>query len=223
MEKKNVKPIVLGFKPCSSICVSGSTSSGKTYWIRKFLENIDSMYAENPPIEILYCYGVYQNLFDEMKQTVKTKLSFHEGLPTTEETMQFSHDKKHRIIVLDDLFLKAIENEDIVLLFTQYCHHHCISVIFVQQNLFSQGKHSRTIAMNTWYLVLFENVRDKMQVNYLGRQAYPGKSKNFMKAYYDAVQRPYGYLLLDFSHNVDEKFRMRTNVFPSEEMLAYQL
>ena len=86
-----------------------------------------------------------------------------------------------------------------------------------------KGKHSRTMTMNAWYLVLFENVRDKNQVLHLGRQIYPGKAKNFLSAYLNAVKANWGYFVIDLSPNVDDDYRLRTNIFPGDEPTAYKL
>ena len=39
-----------------------------------------------------------------------------------------------------------------------------------------QGKSSRTINLNTNYIILFKNPRDKYQVYLLARQMFPGQS-----------------------------------------------
>ena len=210
-------------KPNSSMIISSATGSGKTYFVKRLLENIDFMYGENPPQEILYCYGVYQEKYDEMLQTLTTPVIFHEGLPAAELIKEFSANGQEKIIVIDDLMHLAVDCQAIELLFTQYCHHHKLSVIFIQQNLFPKGRNSRTIAVNAWYMVLFENVRDRNQVACFGRQVYPGQSKSFIKAYADAVEAPWGYLLIDLSHNVPKSLRLRTNIFPGEQLTAYNL
>ena len=77
---------------------------------------------------------------------------------------------------------KVTQDKEIELLFTQGTHHRCVSVILITQNLYPGGKHARTIALNTWYMVLMKNLRDVSQVGILGRQLYPGRGKGFMKA-----------------------------------------
>ena len=69
------------FEPCSSICISGPTGAGKTQWVYRFLKHVSGMYVKNPPKKMLYCYGVYQSLFDDMERTVPN-LTFQQGLPT---------------------------------------------------------------------------------------------------------------------------------------------
>ena len=213
----------VGFKPCSSIMVCGSTGSGKTMWIKKYIENMDYLYDGKQPKEILYCYGVYQSIYDEMKEIPNINIMFREGLPSTDEIMDFAEDGVHKLIILDDISHQVVESRDIELLFTQYCHHKCLSCIFVQQNLFQQGKYSKTIAMNCWYLILFENVRDKMQISYLARQVFPGKNKSFMNVYKDATSKPFSYLLMDFSPNIKDKYRLRSGIFPDEKHYAYDI
>jgi len=66
------------------------------------------------------------------------------------------------------------------------------------QNLFVQGKSSRTISFNTNYLILFKKPWDTNQVAVLGRQMYPGNVKYFMECNQDTTIRPFGYLMIDY-------------------------
>ena len=91
-------------------------------------------------------------------------------------------DRRHKLIVIDDLMHRVVQDKEMELLFTQGTHHRCVSVILITQNLYPGGKHARTIALNTWYTVLMKNLRDVSQVGILGRQLYPGRGKAFMKA-----------------------------------------
>jgi hypothetical protein len=46
---------------------------------------------------------------------------------------------------------------------------------------------------------------------------YPGKSKFVLEAFEDATKEPYGYLLIDLKPETDEKYRIRTNIFPDDD------
>ena len=62
---------------------------------------------------------------------------------------------------------------------TETCILQCdkiICVICLVQNMFYQGKESRTMSLNTQYLVLFKSPRDKQQISILSRQMYPNRS-----------------------------------------------
>ena len=210
------------FEPCSSICISGQTGSGKTQWVLKFLENLPKMYSGDPPSHVLYCYGIHQDVFDHMERIIPNFYS-KEGLPSAEELNDFTKDRRHKLIIIDDLMHEVMRNKDMELLFTQGCHHRKVSVILITQNLYPGGKHARTIALNTWYMVLMKNLRDVSQVGVLGRQLYPGKSKGFMKAYEDALSKTYGYFLVDMSPHASDKYRLRTDIFPGEDPIIYRL
>ena len=71
--------------------------------------------------------------------------------------------------------------------------------------------------LNTHYIVLFKNPRDAGQVALLARQMYPGKSKFVVEAYEDATKEPYGYLLIDLRPETDDRYRIRTKIFPGDE------
>ena len=70
---------LIPFHTGSPIMVSGPTASGKTYWTHKLLTN--EMFTE-PIASVLYCYGVYQDYYNEM--TIPN-IEFHEGLPTLDK------------------------------------------------------------------------------------------------------------------------------------------
>ena len=65
---------LIPFHAGSPIMISGPTASGKTYWTCKLLTN--EMFTE-PIASVLYCYGVYQDYYNEM--TIPN-IEFHEGL-----------------------------------------------------------------------------------------------------------------------------------------------
>ena len=92
-----------------------------------------------------------------------------------------------------------------------------LSVICIVQNLFHQGKGSRLHSLNSHYLVLFKNPRDKLQILTLAKQMYPGQTDFFIKRYEEALRRPFGYLLVDLKTTTQDNCRLRTNVLPGEE------
>ncbi len=196
--------------------VSGPTGTGKTHWTHKLLSN--NMFTE-PISSILYCYGVYQPFFDQMNVN---NLTFHEGVPSN-ETVHALNDGKFHIIVLDDLMEYIIKSVETQNLFTKYCHHYNITVVFLTQNVFAQGPCSRTINLNTHILVLFANKRDESQALNLAKQLYPGKTKAFMEAYEDATSKPFGYLIIDCDPKSPRALKLRTEIFPGEQTICYML
>jgi hypothetical protein len=214
------KKSLLPFRPCSSISISGMSGSGKTTFVYRFLRNLEGMYTDDPPRHVLYYYMIYQRLYDDMERALPN-FTLHEGPPSEEELDDYTRDRDHRLVILDDLYQEVLHNPRMEKLFTQGCHHRRISVLFLSQNLFSQGKSARTIALNTWYQILFQNVRDASQVAVLARQIFPGRSRVLIDAYRDVMKEPYAYLVVDTSPGSDDKYRLRTRVFPGEDPLVY--
>jgi hypothetical protein len=170
---------LLPFKSCSSIVISGCTGSGKTQWIYRFLKNLPGMYIQDIPKAVLYCYGIYQDFYDVMLKTIPN-FELHEGLPSPSKLEEFSADKQHKLIILDDLIQEVVQSPEIERLFTMGCHHNKLSTILVTQNAYQQGKHARTIALNTWYLVLMQTIRDKSQIAVMSCQIFPRHAKIFV-------------------------------------------
>ena len=214
---------VCPFQPNAAFWVSGPTSSGKTRWVDRFLREKNTLYeAENVPHSILYCYGIYQSYFTIMENQIEN-FTLHKGLPSQETINEFSEDGFHRLIVLDDMMLKIVNDEDMLSLFTMGCHHRNLSVIFITQNIYPPGKYSRSMALNTTYMVLFRNVRDAKQISHLGSQVFPGKTEYLKQAYADATLKPYSYLLIDLSPHIKDTLRLRTNLFVNEAPVVVYL
>ena len=178
------------------------------------------MYIKTPPQKILYCHGVYQELYDRMERDIPN-ITFHEGLPSKDVVEDFAQGGSHGLVILDDLMHKVLESKEMELLFTQGCHHRHLSVIFITQNMFAQSKSARTISLNTSYLVMFKNVRDTSQILTLGRQLYPGRGGILVEAYTDAMKEHYAYLVVDMTQRIDDKLRLRTKIFPGETTVVY--
>ena len=123
---------------------------------------------------------------------------------------------KRNLIVFDDQMIDVSKDKRIVNLFTRGSHHRNLSVIYIVQNLFHQGKGSRSISLNSHYLVLFKNPRDKLQILTLAKQMYPRQTDFILKQHEEAVKRPFGYLLIDLKTTTQDNCPVRTNVLGEE-------
>jgi hypothetical protein len=212
----------LKFQTPSIITIVGATSSGKTTLVHRLLCERKYMFREEPK-EILYCYSCYQPLYDKIRDSIYG-VSFHEGLPEEDTIKDFGAPHIHKIIILDDLMSKVTSSPTILDLFCQFSHHLNLSVIFITQNIFHRGKCSRSLNLNSHYYILFKNKRDVNQIKTLGRQLFPGKKDVLLNSYLDAITTPFGYLLLDLHPKSDDKFTMRTKIFPEDQdMIVYMI
>jgi hypothetical protein len=85
-----------------TISITGSTRTGKTYLVYKILQNLELLFTPPAPKQVLYCYGVYQELFEDMKAVYNT-ITFHKGMPQEETLSEFINPSDHKLIILDDL------------------------------------------------------------------------------------------------------------------------
>jgi energy-coupling factor transporter ATP-binding protein EcfA2 len=196
----------------SVIQIVGPSGSGKTFFICNLLSDSPNLF-KLPIREIYWHSGVSEGeIGDTLTKLRKLKRVHHvHGLPEG----WTDKPKKLDLIIIDDLFEEV--NQDAVScnqLFTKIARHRQVTVIFITQNLFHQGGKHRTRNLNTHYLVIFLNPRDKTVIDYLARQAYPTDRKFLIDAFSDATDnKPYGYLFMDFTQECPDRLRIRTNIF----------
>ena len=102
---------------------------------------------------------------------------------------------ERNLIVLDDLMNQSWRDKRIANLLTKGSYHRNLSVIYIVQNIFHQGKETRNISLNVDYIVLFKSPRDK-QVSILARKVNPGHVQEFMKSYDEATYLIYIYIYI---------------------------
>ena len=80
-----------------------------------------------PPERIVYCYSVYQPLFDQYPN-----VEFVEGLPD----LNMFDGVKRTLLIIDDLMQET--NETVSKLFTRVSHHKNVSVVYPNSKLIQQ-------------------------------------------------------------------------------------
>ena len=194
--------------------IAGPTGSGKTEFMKRLIESREDV-CTHAPVEVIYCYGVWQDAFENM-----VNVSFREGV--IDFRNELPSDGKHRWLIIDDLMGEMSGNGEADDLFTKYSHHRNVSVFFLIQNFFLKG--NRTITLNSHYLFLFKNPRDASQIGFLARQLFPDNPKFLIESYKDATLSPHSYLTLDLKQNTEEKMRVLGNFLPpspSEPVFVY--
>ena len=166
------------------------------------------------PQRVIWCYGQWQPSYFNMMRTMPG-IEFNEGIPEDLDEPDYLDVSQRNLIVLDDLMAQSGKDKRIADPFTRVSNHRNLSVIYIVQNIFHQGKEMRNISLNAHYIVLFKTPRDKKQVSMLAKQVNPGKVQEFMAAYEKATSRPHGYLL-DLKATTDDQQRLKTNALPGE-------
>ena len=200
------------FKHPFTCIVSGTTSSGKTFFTRnllsgwKYLIDIKS----KKKIKVLWFHGQKQFIHDEPIPNVE--IVYHENLPNQESIENFQPD----LIVIDDLMGNSTNDDNVKELFIKGSHHKNISIIYIVQNIFNRDKNQRTISLNAHYIVVMRGIRLTQQVGILANQIFPGKSKQVIEVFKRATKQNFGYLIFDLHPQSEERFRLRSRIFKHE-------
>ena len=144
-------------------------------------------------------------------------IEFQQGLPTEDDINEFTDGTFHSLIIIDDLMQSMMSDKYAQELITKVSHHKLVNIIYINQNLFSQGKNSRTIAVNMHYIIFLRNPRSHSQLISLGKQT--GMTKTLLEAYADSMtQHPFGYLIYNLSPKCDnDNFVLMSNIMPEDE------
>ena len=198
------------FKHPFSCLIAGPSQSGKTTFVERLIKHRNEMIFP-PPKAIIWHYSELQPAYESMRDDV----TFKKGVPTETQFKSYSGN----LVIIDDLMseMGSVSSD----IFTKHVHHNNMSVIYIVQNLFNRAKNHRTLSLNSNYIVLFKNPRDKAQVTYLARQVFPHKPKILQQAYNDATRHPHSYLLLDFQQATPENRRLKSEIFPGENRFIY--
>ena len=179
--------------------VSGPSKCGKTVLIKELLTHPDS-----PFNKVIYHYSMWQPLYDEMRAALEGSIEFVKGLPT--EPPAFDTSLSH-CFIFDDLMHEVDKSPWASKLYTAGCHHQNLSVISLQQKLFTNSDNR----LQCHYLIMFDYPLDRSAVLPLARQMCPGpgNADRFFEIYKDATGPDHGWLLVDATKKRDPRLRFR--------------
>ena len=129
------------------VFISGSSSSGKTYFARNLIEsnyiNCDRVYYYHPDIHE-----------EKPVNWDRSNIIFSSGLPTTDELLKIPEKS---CIILDDLFSDAKDSKTCDYLFRVLSGKRKLHVFIMTQRYFSTGKYTLNIRNSSNIHVLLRN------------------------------------------------------------------
>lgn len=186
------------------LLVSGSTSSGKSEWITRLIENRDRL-IDTKFDRVIYHYGIFTK---KVLYFQSIGVETVPGMP--DEKTYFHSTNKPIFLIMDDLMLEA-SSEFLTALFTRASHHCNISTAFITQNLFEPKL--KVPRQNTQYFVFLRNPANQLPLRIFAAQVFPKLAKFFNDAYIDATKDLWGYLFVDLNASSPPSLRLRTNIF----------
>ena len=200
------------FQHMFSKLVVGPSQCGKTYFVQQLPSKKCIDYPEEKPLQIYWFYNQWQPRYDEIKQTLKKKIRFVQGIPNLSEDLSDINPEVNNILVFDDLMSQASDSPVISKLFTQGRHRNA-RVILLLQNMFPKGKFNTDTSRNAVYKVLFRSPGDRKQIDIMSEQTFAKDRKNFMAAYVKETEKPFGYIILDNHPRTICKHQVVADVF----------
>lgn len=184
--------------------VSGPSNCGKTTFVTSLLRKRRRLLNESGG-EIYWFYKVKNENFEN-----NFNLPTHfDNKMVTMNWLEENDLPPNSTIVIDDMALEA--TEDTAKLFSVGSHHYNVNIIFICQNLFTKNQYFREISLNSTYVVLFKNIRDKLQISNFAKQFAPGKTKPFINLFRKATAKPHSYILLDNHQKTADEHRILSN------------
>ena len=164
-------PLNFHFKHPTTIQVSGPTRCGKTRLVRRILEE---QLIQPFATRIIWVFSKWQPDYDLIRERY-TGIEFEKGW--RDEIFDSLSPEQRNILVLDDQMGVASSSTSVAELFTKGSHHRNLTVIYLVQNVYNQGKSQRTISLNSHYSVIFRNGRDASQFRTMAYQISPNDGK----------------------------------------------
>ena len=206
-------PFDIRFQTPACFLLLGPSGSGKTHWLLTLLRN-HATYFKKPLGVVYYFYLEDDKTHDQFKAIPGLTVHMMKGAPKTLEDVKDLLNRHSlnevKTLIFDDLYNENIDY--LKTLFTVTSSHLNVSIFLLGQSIFKDPR-LRQLSLNTQYMIVFKNPRDKLTFSTLGSQVAPGRAPLVRQAIDHATQRPHGYLLFDFTQNIPEILRWRTNIF----------
>lgn len=164
--------------------VAGSTGSGKSWTVLKWLKNPRKVFRTKYSA-IYYFYGShFQNIF---KDPSLKHVQFSKDLKLLEKLSQKKHPPPGILIVLDDLMSFVGNSSVIEDLYTKGSHHNLLDVINIVQNIFYKGSVYITLKENSQYIYI-KQVINESKLKILAYQMGV-ESHELMSAYTESIHK----------------------------------
>ena len=152
-----------------SMLMAGERGAGKTTFTKKLLKE-ENWLIHPTPQRVIWCYAKQQpNLLSDLKKILPA-IEYVQDIPSEMDSM---FDRSvNNLMIFCNMMDEATQDKRISQLFTRGRHDN-LSVIYLTQYLFD--KTQREISVNSDYMVVFKNPRDKTQFTNLARQFMPRK------------------------------------------------
>jgi len=218
------------FKHPFTCIIAGRSRAGKTTFVEDLMLNENKLIdTEFDYVEIFMGTSASDNRLTELRQKLACPVAIHETNKMFSSGQEFCKQFPHFLIsrirkvkngcfIFDDLMSELADCNILTDLFTKHSSHSNISVIFITQNLFFEGKKKSqniTIYRNTHILVLYRNPLDNSTISLVARRISSSRHKE-LKEMFQYIQEKYRYVVIHGDFNTPEELRFTTDIFAQD-------
>lgn len=165
-----------------------------------------------------YVFHTHQPLYEEIKRE-SPDIIWIRGLEEDTLGDYIENRSEKKLILFDDMMQQLANNKR----FAETLSHHLnVSYMVSLQNLLFQGREARNIHLQTTAYVLFKSPRDVTQVKVLANQLGIMSSNLVRMAHKDATKDKYQPLVIDLDIRTPDTLRLRSGIFPGDQLTIYQ-
>ena len=197
----------------SNVVLQGPSSSGKSEFVKKVIEQREHMFF-TLPTRIIYVYSNYQSIFDDLRSTI-SDITFTRNIPGEPDLIRLTQGHQHTLLILDDKIEQAGDSQHVASLFVRNSHHlKIITFLILQSSNLSGRKFATDIIRNAHYTILFKAGQMAYLIRSLGARI--NDYGNLMKAYTLATgEKNFSYLSVCTHPRSAHMERYSTNILHS--------
>ena len=202
-----------------SLIVAGPSGCGKSTFIANLLIHQGRLIDKDLDY-ILWFYGEVPP--DPSLVQSLGNVRAIQGLPDSFDN--YIQSSQNGLALFEDLMSECSKNEQITAFFTRKSHHQNISVIFVTQNFYHQGRERKNFGRNAKYLCIFDSPLDKTIPYSLAQKLMPRNQSAFIDMFNHAIDYThYGYLFIDGDQTSPKNAKFRTDIFGDTQRVLIPL
>ena len=194
------------FEESARLIIAGSSGSGKSYFVSRLIRKYRK-YFNN----VIVIGTNLENIEDlDVKRDDNFNPLLNELLGRTLVIFDDVLYNKEKLLIASDSYVRA--------------RHNNTSLIFLTQNIYFSNPNYRVISLNCTHIVIFRN-RDIKQISCFGRTFLENEDvKTFVNLYKkEVLDKKYGYILVDFTKNMNDPLILRTYVADETHQKVFKL
>lgn len=216
----------------NSIAVIGSSRSGKSTLISRFLDQLSDVCVNCPHIaRFTICYSSYQPVYDEMIASIERDnenvevLLFNYYPEEKFQTKEFWEvpEGSMSLIVMDDMGGEVKSSFEKMLRVT--LHHENATLLYLSQDHSGENEWVKRGLRSVGYYFLTKSSHSGILLSDLNRKLFLYSPRLLARAYEEVMKVKsdiWPYLLLDLTVDCDDESRIRTGIFKGETGRIYR-